>query len=223
MREFDIGYPHSKVVRVIQDGSRSIKSKIIAWGLDEEYYDGARESGYGGFSYDGRWSKIIPGITREYGLDNSSAVLDIGCKKGFFMHDLKQALPDSKIKGVENHPYPIENAMETVKNDITLCPYEKLPFEENSFDFVMAFASIYMLNFGGVLNSLREIQRVGKGKSYITVGAYKTKEEKELFLEWTLLGTTVLHEDEWLEVFKETGYTGDYFFSSAKSLHLVRG
>ena len=53
--------------------------------------------------------------------------------------------------------------------------------------------------------------------------AYQTKEEKELFLEWTLLGTTVLHEDEWLEVFKETGYTGDYFFTSAKSLHLVRG
>ena len=44
------------------------------------------------------------------------------------------------------------------------------------------------------------------------------REEKELFLEWTLLGTTVLHEDEWLEVFKETGYTGDYFFTSAKSL-----
>ena len=37
-----------------------------------------------------------------------------------------------------------------------------------------------------------------------------------------LVGTTILHEDEWLEVFKETGYTGDYFFSTAKSLGLVR-
>ena len=80
-----------------------------------------------------------------------------------------------------------------------------------------------MLNFGDVLNALREIQRVGKGKSYVTLGAYRTQEEKELFLEWTLLGTTVLHENEWLEVFKETGYTGDYYFSSAKSLNLVRG
>ena len=96
-------------------------------------------------------------------------------------------------------------------------------FGINEFDFVMAFASIYMLNFSGVLSALREIQRVCKGTSYVTIGAYRTKEEKELFLEWTLLGTTVLHEDEWLEVFKETGYTGDYFFTSAKSLHLVRG
>ena len=113
--------------------------------------------------------------------------------------------------------------MKSVKDDIILCPYEKLPFEDNEFDFVMAFAAIYMLNFGDVLSALREIQRVGKGKSYVTLGAYQTKEEKELFLEWTLLGTTVLHEDEWLEVFKETGYTGDYFFTSAKSLNLVRG
>lgn len=223
MAEFDIGYPHSKVVREIREGSRSIKSRIAAWRLDYEYYDGSRENGYGGFCYDGRWSKIIPGIIREYGLDNGSAVLDIGCKKGFFMHDLRRALPDCKIRGVENHPYPIENAMETVKSDMILSPYEKLPFKDGSFDFVMGFASIYMLNFGGVLSALREIQRVGKGKSYVTLGAYQTKEEKELFLEWTLLGTTVLHEDEWLEVFNETGYTGDYYFTSAKSLHLVRG
>ena len=223
MRNFDIGYPHSKVTRKILEGSRSIQNKIVAWGLDQEYYDGTRENGYGGFRYDGRWATIMPSIIKEYGLSNKSSILDVGSKKGFFLHDLKQALPEIKIKGVENHSYPIEQSMLSVKEDILLCPYEKLPFENNKFDFVMAFASIYMLNFGGVLDALREIQRVGKGKSYITVGAYRTKEEKELFLEWTLLGTTVLHEDEWLEVFKETGYTGDYFFSSAKTLHLVRG
>ncbi|MBL78795.1 MAG: hypothetical protein CMH70_01930 [Nitrosomonadaceae bacterium] len=223
MKEYDIGYPHSNTPRVIKPDSRSIGNKLIAWRLDEGYYDGKRENGYGGFQYDGRWATIVPDIIKEYELNSQSSVLDIGCKKAFFIHDLKKALPEIRVKGVENHPYPIEQAMESVKEDIVLCPYEKLPFENNSFDFVMAFASIYMLNFGGVLNALREIQRVGKGKSYVTLGAYRTKAEKELFLEWTLLGTTVLHEDEWLEVFKETGYTGDYFFSSAKSLHLVRG
>jgi hypothetical protein len=223
MREFDIRYPHSKSKRVVKKDSRSIKNKIIAWNLGEEYYDGQRENGYGGFKYDARWATIMPGIIKEYSLNHDSTVLDFGCKKGFFIHDLKQALPGIKVKGVENHPYPIEQAMEDVKKDLILCPYEKLPFEDNSFDFVMAFASIYMLNFSGVLSALLEIQRVSKGASYITVGAYRTKEEKELFLEWTLLGTTILREDEWLEVFKETGYTGDYFFTSAKSLHLVRG
>ena len=222
MKHFDIGYPHSKSPRILSENSRTIKDKIVAWGLNREYYDGAREHGYGGFRYDGRWAQIIPNIVREYKIDDKSAVLDIGCKKGFFLNDLKEAFPGVEIKGVENHPYPIENAMESVKKDIVLAPYEKLPFKDNEFDFILAFASIYMLNFGGVLDALREIQRVGKGKSYVTLGAYNTFEEKELFQEWTLLGTTVLHVDEWLEVFKEIGYTGDYFFTTAQSLNLIK-
>lgn len=223
MKEYDIGYPHSKAPRVLNEGSRTITSKIAAWRLAQEYYDGARETGYGGFRYDGRWAKIIPNIISEYRLDSKSSVLDIGCKKGFFMHDFQEALPGAIVKGVENHPYPIEHAMESVKENIVLCPYEKLPFENNSFDFVIAFASVYMLNFGGVVSALREIQRVGKGQSYVTLGAYCTKEEKEIFMQWSLRGTTILHEDEWLEVFNEAGYTGDYFFSSVKSLNVVRG
>ena len=222
MKEFDIGYPHSGACRIVESDFRTIKNKVIAWGLGREYYDGDRVNGYGGFCYDGRWEKVIPNIVSEYGVGGKSAVLDVGCKKGFFLHDLKQAFPGIKVRGVENHPYPIENAMEFVKEDIVLSPYEKLPFKDGEFDFVLAFASIYMLNFGNVMDALREIQRVSKGKSYVTLGAYHTIKDKELFQEWTLLGTTILHVDEWLDVFKEVGYTGDYFFTTAKSLHLVR-
>ena len=222
MKEFDIGYPHSGARRVVKPGFRTAKNKIVAWGLGQEYYDGERVNGYGGYRYDGRWAQVIPNIVSEYGISEKSAVLDVGCKKGFFLHDLKQAFPGIKARGVENHPYPIEQAMESVKEDIVLSPYEKLPFEDGEFDFVLAFAAIYMQNFGGVMDALREIQRVGKGKSYVTLGAYNTLADKELFQEWTLLGTTVLHVDEWLDVFKEIGYTGDYFFTTAKSLHLER-
>tara|TARA_Y100000588_G_scaffold388554_1_gene489007 strand:- start:205 stop:879 length:675 start_codon:yes stop_codon:yes gene_type:complete len=222
MKEFDIGYPHSGARRIVEPGFRTAKNKIVAWKLGKEYYDGDRMNGYGGFRYDGRWAKVIPNIVSEYGINEGSAVLDVGCKKGFFMYDLKQLFPGIKVRGVENHPYPIESAMEAVKGDIVLSPYEKLPYEDGEFDFVLAFASIYMQNFGGVVDALREIQRVGKGKSYVTLGAYHTLKDKELFQEWTLLGTTVLHIDEWLEVFQEVGYTGDYFFTTAESLHLER-
>ena len=221
MKEFDIGYPHSKVKRIVRKGFRTIKNRMIAFGLGREYYDGAREDGYGGFRYDGRWAGIVPTIIKKYGLTPGSAVLDVGCKKGFFLHDLRVALPGIKLQGVENHPYPIYKAMESVKNNMILAPYEKLPFSDGKFDFVMAYASIYMLNLRGVMEALQEIQRVGKGKSYVTVGAYRTKEERDLFLDWTLIGTTVLHVDEWKEVFKETGYTGDYYFTTASSLNLV--
>ena len=108
------------------------------------------------------------------------------------------------------------------KDDIFLSGYEKLPFEDNEFDFILGFAAIYMLNLQGVMNALREIQRVGKGKSYITLGRYRTEEERDTFLKWTLLGTTILHVDEWLEVFNATGYTGDYYFTTATSVNVVK-
>ena len=223
MEEFDIGYPHGQSTRIIPEGYRTIHNRMIAFQLGEEYYDGARENGYGGFRYDGRWKTIIPGIVQRYNLTSTSRVLDVGCKKGFFLHDLKESLPCITVRGVENHLYPLENAMTTVMADIQLASYEKLPFLDHSFDFVMAFAAIYMLNLRDVMASLREIQRVGKGKSYVTVGAYRTKEERDLFSDWTVLGSTVLHVEEWLEVFKECGYTGDYYFTTASSLHLTRG
>lgn len=223
MEEVDIGYPHSNVKRVVKKGFRTIRNRMVAARLDEAYYDGRREDGYGGFRYDGRWAKIIPNLAERYGLDANSPVLDVGCKKGFFLHDLKEAFPGITVKGVENHPYPLEHAMESVKDDLVLASYQELPFEDGQFDFVMAYASIYMLNLRGVMQALSEIQRVGKGQSYVTLGAYTTAGQRELFEEWTLLGTTVLHVDEWMDVFREVGYTGDYAFTTAASLNLVRG
>ena len=85
-------------------------------------------------------------------------MLDVGCIKAFFMHDLKEALPGIRIKGVENHSYPLEFAVESVKGNIVFPPYEKLLFKDNEFHFVFAIVSIYMLSFWGVLNALREIQ-----------------------------------------------------------------
>jgi SAM-dependent methyltransferase len=219
MAEFDVGYFDPSVRRVI--GPRTFRHRLLAWELGKDLYDGARETGYGGFRYDGRWKKLIPNLVARYGLTEESAVLDVGCKKGFFLHDMKEIFPGIKVRGIENHPYAIDHAMDSVKGDIVLGDFESLPFDDGEFDFIMAFSSIYMLNIKGVVQSLREIQRVGKGKSFITCGAYRSDKERALFEKWTLLGTTMLHVDEWLELFDYAGYTGDYYFTTAGSLNLV--
>ncbi|MBF0371891.1 MAG: class I SAM-dependent methyltransferase [Alphaproteobacteria bacterium] len=220
MEHYDIGYFDPTVDRRIPRGFRTLKQRLIAFELGREYYDGARENGYGGFRYDGRWARLLPPIIERYGLTASSSVLDLGCKKGFFMHDLAEALPGITVKGVENHPYPIDTAMPSVRDRMTLAPYEALPFADGAFDFVMAFSAVYMLNLGGVVQALREIQRVSGGRSYVTLGAYETDEQKEIFMNWTLLGTTVLHVDEWRRVMEWAGYTGDYFFTTPKALNV---
>ena len=218
MAEFDLGYFDASVRRTV--GPRQFRHRLLAWELGRDLYDGARETGYGGFRYDGRWLKLIPPLAQRYGLSSRSAVLDVGCKKGFFLHDMKMLFPGIKARGIENHAYPLECALEDVRDDVTVGDFTALPYGDGEFDFVLAFSSIYMLNLGGVMGALREIQRVSRGRSYITCGAYRTAEERDLFARWTLLGTTILHVDEWRELFAYVGYTGDYYFTTAGSLNL---
>ena len=94
---------------------RTIINKIVAWELDKEYYDGNRLNGYGGFKYDGRWKKVLPKFIKRYNLKAGSKVLDIGCKKGFLLHDLKKLVPGIKIYGIEDHLYPLKKSMRSVK------------------------------------------------------------------------------------------------------------
>ena len=206
----------SNVNRVVK---RKLKNKFIAWELDKDYYDGDRNNGYGGFLYDGRWLKILPKFINRYKLNNKSKILDLGCKKGFIMKDLKILLPKAKVYGIEDHKYPIINAEKEIKKDIIYSKYYQIPFKKNYFDLVIGFSSIYKYNFYDVVKTIKEINRVSK-KSFFTVASYSDKKEKELFDKWTLLGTTILQKKEWIELFKILKYKGDYYFTTAKSLNL---
>jgi len=206
----------SKVNRVVK---RKLKNKLIAWELEKEYYDGDRNNGYGGFSYDGRWLKLLPNFIKRYKLDNNSKILDLGCKKGFIMKDLKTLLPGAKVYGIEDHKYPIKNAEKEIKKNIIFSNYYEVPFKKNYFDLVIGFSSIYKYNLHDVVKTIREINRVSR-KSFFTVASYSNKKEKEIFDKWTLLGTTILSKKEWLELFRLLKYKGDYYFTTAKSLNL---
>ena len=223
MREFNAlsSYPQPKE-RVVGPDIRTIKNKIIASYRDERYYDGERNNGYGGYKYDGRWKIFVDVLEREYGLNEKSSYLQLGCEKGFLMHDIKEKYPDATVKGYEMSQYPIDHAMPSIKDDIILGAFEKLPFSDHEFDIVIAIGVVYSLTLRDCIFCLKEIQRVGKGKSFITIGAYYDEKSKRLFKDcWSLLGSTVLHVDEWIYVLKEAGYTGDYTFVTSDTLNLV--
>jgi hypothetical protein len=48
-----------------------------------------------------------------------------------------------------------------------------LPFDAKSFDLVLGVSCVYQLNLPDAIKCLKEIQRVGRGKSFITLGAYE--------------------------------------------------
>jgi hypothetical protein len=223
MREFDIlrDYPEPLKPRVVHPDIRTIQNRITASYRDKDFYDGDRNNGYGGLNYDGRWLAIARAMCREYGLTDDSAVLQVGCDKGFLLHDFRQIHPNMKLVGTEISDYAIATALPSVKELIQKAPFTRLPFRDGEFDFVVAIGPVYSLTLADAIACLKEIQRVGKGKSFITLGAYDTEDDFRLFRYWTLLGCTILSKPDWVEVLKHAGYTGDYKFNTAQSLNLV--
>lgn len=223
MREFNAFrcYSQPKEPRYVGPHIRTIKNKIIASYRDQRYYDGDRNNGYGGYKYDGRWKAIVDSMCKDYGLTESSSILQVGCEKGFLLHEFKERFPRMKVRGIEISDYAISNAMPSIKPYIMKNDFVKFPFKDKEFDFVIAIGVVYTLNLAGAISCLKEIQRVGKGKSFITLGAYRDDRGARLFKYWSLLGSTVLHVDEWVEVLKEAGYTGDYNFTTDEYLNLA--
>lgn len=215
-------YTKPDTKRLILAEKRKIINKIIAWERGKEYYDGKRINGYGGLKYDGRWKKILKKFIKRYNLKKGSKVLDIGCKKGFILKDLKDLVPGIKVYGVEDHDYPLDNCMPEVKKHLIKSNYYSLPFKKNFFDAVFAFHCIYRANFADTLTTIKEVMRTSKRNSYITLGAYFDNEGKELFDKWGILSTTHLNVKDWKKVLKHLKYKGDYSFTTPESLGLKK-
>lgn len=217
-------YPNPISARKIASkNDRTIKNKIIASYRDKEYFDGDRNNGYGGFNYDGRWLKVLPDIFEYYKLKNTSKILQIGSEKGFLLSDILKINSSMLVHGVETSDYAIENTADDVKKYIKKVEnYYDLPYAENSFDLIIVIGAIYTLNIHDAIRSLLEIKRIGKGASFITLATYDTANELDMFRRWSLLGNTILLKEEWLEILQHVGYTGEYYFVSAKSLNLEK-
>ena len=165
--------------------------------------------------------KITRLKVKIYKLKQNAKILQIGCDKGFLLHDIKKIYPKSKVRGIEISDYAIKSSKKSIRKFIKKSIFSKLPFEKNMFDLVIAIGPVYSLNLPDAIKCLKEIKRVGKGKSFITLGAYENEKDYRLFKYWTLLGSTILSKKEWKRVLKHTKYTGDYKFNTSKSLNLI--
>ena len=223
MREFNLlgDYPKPKEPRFVGSNLRTINHRIIASYREKEFFDGNRNFGYGGFKYDGRWKKIADNICNEYKLDNKSSFLQISCEKGFLLKDIKSKYPKMKIEGIETSKYAIENSEKEARDHIKFTEnYLNLNYVENEFDFILALGVVYCQNISDGIKILKEIQRVGKGKSFITLASYEDANDYWLFKKWSLLGVTFLKKEEWKQLLQHVKYTGDYSFTNAELLNL---
>ncbi len=152
--------------------------------LSKEFFDGSRDTGYGGFGYNARfWQPVIPTFQQHFNLSAGSKILDVGCAKGFMLHDFKQLIPGISISGIDVSEYAIEHAVDDVRPFVKVANAIELPFEDNSFDAVISITTLHNLEKEELAIALKEVERVSKGKSFITVDAYRNNEEKERAME----------------------------------------
>ena len=182
----------------------------IARHFDREYFDGDRKFGYGGYRYDGRWRPFARTLADHYGLTPGGHVLDIGCGKGFLLHDFRIEVPGVEIAGVDVSTYAIENAMEDVRPFVRVADATTLPYPDKSFDLVVSVNTLHNLRLPELARALKEMERVGRGGKYIVVDGYRTEREKVNLMYWQLTCESLMAPEAWQWVFDQVGYTGDF-------------
>lgn len=182
--------------------------------FDKEYFDGSREEGYGGYTYDGRWIPVVKRIIKKWKLLPGDYILDIGCAKGFLLEDLYKIIPELNLHGLDISSYAKTKANPIIQDNIKVFDCNNdLPYESNSFNAVFAINTLHNLSLEKCKNAIREIERVCPGRGFIQVDAYRTEAERAIFMDWMLTAKTFDTPDGWKKIFKECGYTGYYFWT----------
>lgn len=216
MAEINLLDEYPKLNRDVDARAKEVTQEDIriARQFGREFFDGPRIQGYGGYKYDGRWVKIVKKFIEAYGLTPVSSVLDVGCAKGFMLHDFRTVMPGIMVAGIDVSEYAIECAMDDVKPFVRVANAKELPFPDHSFDLVISITTLHNLPLEECKQALREVQRVKKpsGYAFITLDAWRDDVGKDRLQKWVLTALTSMHVDDWKKVFEETGYTGDYYW-----------
>ncbi len=207
-----VRYPRAKRNVKARLGNKA-ENRAIAMKFDKEYFDGTREQGYGGYSYDGRWVPIAEDILRHFNLKPGDRVLDVGCGKGFLVKDLMKVCPGLEVFGLDISEYAVMNCEPEVIGRVHLGNATHLPFPDNSFQAVLSINTAHNLDRAGCVQALQEMERLAPGKGYVQVDAYRNPAEKQIFLDWVLTARTYGTPQFWVDLLREAGYTGDYYWT----------
>jgi ubiquinone/menaquinone biosynthesis C-methylase UbiE len=216
MAEIDfIGDLHGRTARDylgrVNEADKAACAEVaIRWGSD--YWDGDQKYGFGGYRYDGRWRKVAERMAAHYGLCDGACILDVGCGKGFLLYEFTQILKNAAVTGLDISDYAIKNGKDEIKDRLEVGDAARLPFADRQFDLVISITTLHNLHIDGLFAALGEIERVGRGKSHVTVESYRTEREKANLLYWQLTCRAFHTPQEWEWIFAKAGYSGDHGF-----------
>ena len=184
----------------------------LAKKFDVEYWDGSRNTGYGGYRYDGRWRPVAEALCEHFQLKSGDRILDVGCGKGFLLFEFTQIVPDLKVTGVDISAYALRHAKTEVRPSLQRADAVALPFRDGTFDLVVSLNTLHNLYLHDLFGGLKEIERVSRKHKYVVMDSYRNEQEKVNFLYWQLTCECFFNPAEWEFIFRQAGYTGDYGF-----------
>ena len=190
-----------------------VEAMLVAKKYEEDYWDGDRRYGYGGYNYlPGRWKPVAEALIERYELTNESTILDVGCGKGYLLYEIQLLLPGARIAGFDISHHGLASRHAEFRGELSIGrAEERYPFADKSFDLVISLTTLHNLRLPQLQVALAEIERVGQ-QGYVMLESYRN--ELELFnLEcWALTAESLLDEGEWIWLYEHFGYTGDYEF-----------
>jgi ubiquinone/menaquinone biosynthesis C-methylase UbiE len=152
-------------------------------------------------------------IRDEYGLLPGQKVLDVGCAKGFLLHDLCEVVPGLRVSGVDVSDYALTHAMPGVRRFLVQGSADVLPFADRTFDVVISINTLHNLPHARCIGAIREMERVGRKHRYLQVDSWLSDEQRENFERWQLTAVTYFDPQGWQELLAAAGYTGDYYWT----------
>jgi SAM-dependent methyltransferase len=205
-------YPRS-TRPLAENRSASDEYRRVARRFGREYFDGDRTTGYGGYQYDGRWVPVAERIRDFYGLAAGHRVLDLGCAKGFLMHDLVGAVPGLEVVGLDVSAYALDRVMHGMRGRVMRGTAQQLPFADGAFDLVLSINTLHNLKRADCVEALREVERVSRGGRYVQVDSWLNDQQRRNLDLWVLTALTCVAPDDWRTLFRDAGYTGDYYWT----------
>ncbi len=163
------------------------------------------------------------------GLSTDAAVLDCGCGGGANLCKLLKRYPNGTVTGIDYSSVSVEKSKKLNAKTISegrCCVLEAsvavLPFEDNKFDVVTAFETVYF--WPGLVDCFREVYRVTKTGGIFLICNEATgdtdKNDK-----WTQLidGMTIYRDAQLKTALREAGFTNIQIHKNKKDWLCVTG